>query len=295
MTNIPLVLLLGILSTIQTHLAKALERQGIEVFEQIKARLQDTGQPAEGGLRKPVIYMIGVGLNHTLFIWSTLAQPYGPPALFSSMFGVGLVFLMIYAAAGLKEKISRREAAGAAAILLGTLAIGYENLSSAGALDRFTMDLSALWLALGIWLALSLAFVAAASRSRNLSLIALAFGLLSGGLGSLDPFFKGVGQNYGGQPGLLPSNTVGTAIFAASFVTGFLAFVVTQIGFARKVRASLLVPAYNAAFIGLPVLWQALLLPGTHLTRLTGVGLALILGGVAAMQAVGRRAPHATR
>jgi len=295
MTNIPLVLLLGIISTIQTHLAKALERQGIEVFEQIKAKLQRSGQPVDGGLKKPVIYTIGVVLNNTLFIWSTLAQPYGPPALFSSMFGVGLVFLMVYAAAVLKERITRREMAGAAAIVFGTLAIGYENISRADTMDRFTMNLDALFLALGIWLALSLAFVVGASRSRNLSLIALAFGLLAGGFGSLDPFFKGVGQNYGGSSGILPSNAIGTVIFSASFVIGFLAFVVTQIGFAKKVRASLLVPAYNAAFIGLPVLWQVLLLPGYRLSWLTALGLALILAGVAAMQAVGRRAAHEPR
>ena len=185
MTNIPLVLLLGIISTIQTHLAKALERQGIEVFEQIKAKLQRSGQPVEGGLKKPVIYTIGVALNNTLFIWATLAQPYGPPALFSSMFGVGLVFLMVYAAAVLKERITRREMAGAAAIVLGTLAIGYENIARADTMDRFTMDLDALFLALGIWLVLSLAFVVTASRSRDLRLIALAFGLLAGGFGKI--------------------------------------------------------------------------------------------------------------
>ena len=292
MPNIPLVLLLGIISTIQTHLAKALERQGIEVFEQIKAKLQRSGQPVEGGLKKPVIYTIGVALNNTLFIWATLAQPYGPPALFSSMFGVGLVFLMVYDAAVLKERITRREMAGAAAIVLGTLAIGYENIARADTMDRFTMDLDALFLALGIWLVLSLAFVVTASRSSDLRMIALAFGLLAGGFGSLDPFFKGVGQNYGGPSGFLPSNAIGTVIFSASFVIGFLAFVVTQIGFAKKVRASLLVPAYNAAFIGLPVLWQVLLLPGYRLSWMTALGLALILAGVAAMQAIGRRGSH---
>jgi drug/metabolite transporter (DMT)-like permease len=282
-TDIPLVLLLGIISTIQTHLAKALERQGIEVFDQIKAKLQKSGQPVEGGLKKPVIYTIGVALNNTLFVWSTLAQPYGPPALFSSMFGIGLVFLMVYAGTVLKEKITRREMAGAAAILLGTLAIGLDNLIRAE-MDRFRMNLTALFVALGLWLALSLAFVVLANRARRLGLIALAYGLLAGGLGSLDPFFKGVGQNYGGRPGFLPSNPLGSVLFISSFVIGFLAFLVTQFGFAKKARASLLVPAYNAAFIGLPILWQLLLLPGYRLSWLTAAGTALVLAGVAGMQ-----------
>jgi len=282
-TNIPLVLLFGILSTIQTHLAKALERQGIEVFEQIKARLQKNNRVVEGGAKKPVIYTIGLILNNTLFIWSTLAQPYGPPSLFSSMFGVGLVVLLGYAAFILKEKITRLELGGAAAILSGTLAIGIENISRPD-IDRFTMNLSALLIVLCAWLALNLTFVILSSRTTNLPLIALAFGTLAGGLGSLDPFFKGVGQNYGGQPGILPSNTVGAIFFGASFVIGFLAFIITQVGFAHKVRASLLVPAYNAAFIGLPVVWQSILLPNYHLTWITIAGLLSIISGVIVMQ-----------
>ncbi|MCS7011187.1 MAG: hypothetical protein N2049_03480 [Anaerolineales bacterium] len=292
MTNIPLVLLLGIISTIQTHLAKALERQGIEVFDQIKAKLQRNGLPVEGGLKKPVIYTMGLILNNTLFIWSTLAQPYGPPALFSSVFGIGLVFLMVYASTVLKEQINRREIAGAAAIILGTLAIGYENITRATTLDRFNMNLTSFFLALSAWLTFSIVFIVIANRSRDLRLIAVAFGLLSGGLGSLDPFLKGVGQNYGGQSGILPSNVLGGVIFASSFVIGFLAFLVTQIGFAKKVRASLLVPAYNAAFIALPVFWQLILLPDYHLTWLTLASLGLILYGVSAIGAVGRRHRH---
>ncbi len=283
MTNIPLVLLFGALFSIQVHLAKALQRQGIEIFEQIKKR-----QIVQGGLKKPVIYTVGVILNNTLFIWSTLAQPYGPPALFSSMFGIGLVFLMIYAALVLKENIHRREALGAATILIGTLVIGYENVLRGETLDRYTMNLTVFLLVLSVWLIVSVAFIFSANRSRNLKIMALAYGLLAGGLGGLDPFLKGVGQNYGGLPGILPSNVIGSVVFVSSFIIGFVAFVVTQIGFAKKVRASLFVPAYNAAFIGLPVFWQLFLLPDYSLTAQTVLGLALIIGGVAAMQAVGR-------
>jgi len=284
MTNIPLVLLLGLISTLQTHLAKALERQGIEVFEQIKAKLQKTGQPVESGLKKPLIYTIGLFLNNTVFVWAVLAQPHGPPALFTSVFGMGLVFLMGYAALVLKEKISGRELLGAAAIVTGTLVVGFENISRPEA-DRFAMNLTPMLLALAVWLTLSLVFVLASLRTGSLHPTALAFGLLAGGLGSLDPFFKGIGQNYGGQPGLLPSNVTGAIFFASSFVVGFLAFVTTQIGFARKVRASLLVPAYNAAFIGLPVVWQSFLLPGYRIAWGTATGLLLVIGGVVGMQA----------
>lgn len=294
MTNIPLVLLLGIISTLQTHLAKALERQGIEVFDQIKAKLQKSGQPVKGGLKKPIIYTIGVVLNNTLFIWPILAQPYGPPAVFSSVFGVGLVFLMVYAALVLKEPINRREAVGAVVIILGTLGIGYDNVIRAATLDRFTMNLTTFFLVLGIWLALGLTLVFVSERSRDLRLMAVAFGILAGSLGSLDPFLKGVGQNYGGSSGILPASIIGGIIFGASFVIGFVAFVLTQVAFVKQVRVSLLVPAYNAAFISLPVFWQLILLPDYSLTWFTLLSLALIVYGVVAIGAVGRR-PHQKR
>jgi hypothetical protein len=84
--------------------------------------------------------------------------------------------------------------------------------------------------------------------------------------------------------GILPSNVIGTAIFTSSFFIGFLAFVVTQIGFAKKVRASQPVPAYNAAYIGLPVIWQVFLLPNYRLSWMSDAGILLIIGGVAGMQ-----------
>ncbi|MFN4293551.1 MAG: hypothetical protein ACK4JD_05410 [Thermoflexales bacterium] len=289
MTNIPLVLFLGVVSTLQTHLAKALERQGIEVFDQLQARLRGQQAPSDQRLRKPLIYFVGVVLNNTLFIWPILAQPYGPPALFSSVFGLGLVFLMLYAYWVLKEPISRREAIGAAAIVLGTSGIGYDNLLRAAALDRFTMNLSALFFALGVWLFVGLIGMIMAWRAGDLRFLAIVFGLVAGSLGSLDAFLKGIGQNYGGASSVLPATALGGMIFATSFVVGFLAFVLTQVAFVRKARASLLVPSYNAAFIGLPVFWQLILLPDYRLSWLTLVSLGLILYGVAAIGAFGRR------
>jgi drug/metabolite transporter (DMT)-like permease len=284
MTNTPLVILLGIISTIQTHLAKALERQGIEVFEQIKAKLQKTGQPVEGGIKKPIIYTIGFILNQVVFIWAVIAQPYGPPALFTSMFGIGLVFLMAYAAAVMKEKITRLETWGAAVIIAGTLVIGAENIFRQDA-DRFTMNLNGMFVALVVWTALGLIFIFTTKRTRNLNHIGLAFGAFAGGLGGLDPFLKGVGQSHGGDPHIIPQNFVGMALFVASFVVGFLAFLVTQFGFAKKVRASMLIPAYNAAYVGLPVVLQFILLPNYAIYWTTILGVCLIIGGIILMQA----------
>jgi uncharacterized membrane protein len=285
MNNLPLVIVLGLVSTIQVHLAKALERQGIEVFDQIKVGLQKGGQPVPGGRKVPVIYTIGFTLNHTVFVWAVLAQPYGPPALFTSLFGVGLVFLIFYAALVMKETISRREGWGAASIIAGTLIIGVENVNRQD-LDRFTMDLEALLLVLVLFLIAGLVFILFANRTRSLSLVGLAFGVLAGGLGSLDPFLKGVGQGLGGDPSIIPKSGLGMVVFLASFVIGFISFLVTQFGFARKVRASILVPAYNASYVAFPVLLQTILLPAFSIYWTTVVGLGLIVAGVFLMQSL---------
>ena len=290
MTNIPLVILLGVVFSIQTHLAKALERQGIEVFDQIKARIQKR-DGMDAGLKKPLIYTIGVGLNNTVFIWAVLAQPHGPPALFTSMFGVGLVFLILYAAFILKEPVTRFGVAGATLIFAGTLVIGVENISRVNS-GRFNMDVNTMAAVLLVWIALGVLSIIWANRYRDLTLIALIYGAFAGGLGGLDPFLKGVGQNLGGgEPGILPSTFLGTLIFLASFLIGFIAFLVTQFGFARKAPASVLVPAYNAMYIVLPVILQIFLLPAYAIYWTTVIGIGLIIIGIILMYGGGSSHP----
>jgi hypothetical protein len=59
--------------------------QGIEIYDRIQARLKGTGEPLPGDARKPAIYVAGVILNQVEFVYAILAQPFGPPALFTSM------------------------------------------------------------------------------------------------------------------------------------------------------------------------------------------------------------------
>ncbi|HSF83648.1 MAG TPA: hypothetical protein VLA49_20615 [Anaerolineales bacterium] len=73
--NTWLVLLLGVLSTTQTHLAKALERQGIETLDHLRARLRSTGEQLERGNRKPLIDTLGLLLNRTTFIYHLFVTP----------------------------------------------------------------------------------------------------------------------------------------------------------------------------------------------------------------------------
>ena len=86
--SVILGLIFGIINTLTLHLAKAMERHGIEIFSRKKS-FKEKG-------KKPLIYIIGFILNNTIFIWQILGTTFASAAVFSSVFGLGLILLMIY-------------------------------------------------------------------------------------------------------------------------------------------------------------------------------------------------------
>jgi hypothetical protein len=282
-SNVPLAILIGVISTIQLHLAKALERQGIEVFDQLRAKIKKTNDQVEGDIKKPIIYTIGVVLNNTIFLYAILAQRFAPPAIYTSMFGVGLIALMIYAWKVLGERITRDLLLGSSAILSGTLIIGVENILRHD-IDRFDMALTPTLILVGTFLILGILAMIITGRTNKSHIIAGTFGIFCGGYGSLDPFLKGIGQNISGQPHWIPGSWQGWAIFLPSFLIGFVSFALTQVAFAKRAPASLFVPVYNASYILLPVFLQAVLLPSYTLFWSTFLGIGLILLGIHCMR-----------
>ena len=85
--NILLGILFGIINTLILHLAKAMERHGIETFSKDKT-LKEKG-------KKPTIYVIGFILNNTVFVWQIIGINFASATVFSSVFGLGLILLMI--------------------------------------------------------------------------------------------------------------------------------------------------------------------------------------------------------
>ena len=109
-----LIILLGVISTIQNHLAKALERQGIEALDHLRNKLARTGEKIKGANKKSAIYLLGLVLNQTVFIYHLFTTPLGgTTAVYTSMYGVGLVALLVYSVKVLNEPLSRKELTGA--------------------------------------------------------------------------------------------------------------------------------------------------------------------------------------
>jgi drug/metabolite transporter (DMT)-like permease len=282
-SNVPLAILIGMISTIQLHLAKALERHGIEVFDQLRARFKRTGEQFKDGSKKPMIYTLGLILNNTTFIYAIIAQRYAPPAIYTSMFGIGLIVLMIYAWKVLGEVITRDLLLGSTAILFGTLIIGVENILRQD-IDRFDMALTPTLILIGAFIILGVFAMITSVRTSRSYLIAGVFGIFCGGYGSMDPFLKGIGQNISGQPNWIPGSSQGWAVFLPSFLIGFVSFALTQVAFAQKAPASLFVPVYNASYILLPIALQLVLLPTYTLYWSTMLGIGLILLGLFLMR-----------
>ncbi len=284
--NLPaLSLLFGIISTTVLHIAKAMERQGIEIFDQLKARLTRQNLPEEAkGLKKPAIYLVGFVLNNLTMLWIMLSNMFGPAYLFTNMFGLGLVALMIYSAKLLKEPIQRIEYGGAALIIGGSMVIAIETIFARDpALNYSTMDVTLTWVVIAVFMGIFGALLVFSIKTHKG--VGVLFGLFAGGCGGLDPILKGIGQQLGGFSGFLPSTPEGWIAFLPSFVVSSLAFWVTQWGFARKAQASVLVPCYNSCYIVLPIILNVIAWPGFGLFWSTYAGLGLVIVGIVLMQA----------
>ena len=283
MANIPIIaMFFGLVLTIQLHIAKGMEKQGIEVFDQIRARLKKEENPV-GSKEKPLIYTVGMILHNTVFIWQILGTSFGLASHVTSMFGIGLVALMLYSSKILKEDITRREFIGASILIVGTVIIGIENLNQI-TLERASINTSVALILIVFFIIVGSALVIVALRQKNPLVTGISFGIYAGGLGSFDPILKELGITYSGGSEVAPIHTIGWVLYAISFIIGFIALLVTQWGFARKVKASVLVPVYNSVYVTLPIFLQLFTIPGYVPSLITIFGIAITIIGITLMQ-----------
>ncbi len=274
-----LVILLGILSTTQTHLAKAFQRQGIETLDHVRKKKGHTLASIPGIRKKRVLYITGLLLNNTVFVYHIFTTPLGgTTAVYTSMYGFGLLALLLYSWKVLREPFSSKEMSGAFLIFLGTLIIGIEGILRPK-VDMAWMDLAATMWAVLILCLLSGVVIYYALKNGSQDAIGLGFGLSAGSIGALDPFLKGVGQTTGPNEAFGPESPLGWVIFVASFLIGVIAFLIDQWGFYKRARTNLLVPTFNASYIAVPVILQAILLPGYALYWSTVFGLGFLVLG----------------
>lgn len=275
----------GVLGTILYHVSKGMQRQGIEAVSGIFLSRKKAGTAVRPrpSSKSVVLYAAGFILNNSLGFFAILANRHAPASYFTSMFGLGVVALMLYSGLILKEPTRPLQYAGAAVLAAGTLILGYdgilrERLSMAG------IDLPAFGIVTGLTFLAVVFFLGPAHRSRSLVLLCVFYGLITGLAASLDPVLKGIGQSLGGGARYLPRLPWGWVFFLLSFVFATLSFAASQWIFSRGGRASVLIPSQNFSYIVYPLLIQGVALPGFKLTAWTAAGLAVTCLGFVLMQ-----------
>lgn len=225
-------------------MAKAFERQGIEIFSRNKS-FKEKG-------KKPLIYIIGFILNNTIVIWQLFGTSFSTATVYSSMFGVGLVVLLIYSHYVLKEKNKRVELIGLALIIIGTTSIGIFQIFEEKSVEIIIYS-NFVILTIIVGIALLILFFLFIRFKKGVSLI---FGIIAGSLGAIDNVFKRIGL----KTGFTEIFSLGTfPILMISFILGFLAFFFTQYGFAKGAEASKLVPIYNSFYILTPIYFEIII------------------------------------
>jgi hypothetical protein len=277
----PLAIIFGIIATVVLHISKAMQRQGIEIFDQIRAKMKNEKNPVGADLKKPTIYIIGFILNQTLAIWNGVGMMFGPPALVTGMFGLGLIALMIYSAKVLKEDVTKKMYLASLLIVIGTLFIGIDGMLRPE-FDLNSINLVGLFVFMAVISIIAIPLIVYSLKTNRL--VGLLFGLVSGACGGMSPFFFGLGQKDGGGEGFLPVSFIGWVFVVVALLFGSAAFLTTQWGFARKADASLLVPSYNTTYIIFPVIALGLLLPGYGFSILAIIGICIIIPGLYLMQ-----------
>lgn len=273
MSSPALGLLFGVVNSVSLHLAKGLQRLGIGALRVPRA----SRTAADRG--RLLVYIAGVVVNNAAPVWIILANRFAPPAYATSMFGVGLIALMLYSRRALGEPVTAANLAGSIGVLVGTILFALSALS-APPVALTSLIRSRVWLSLPAFVGVFGTFVILSICSRRLHAMSIAFGIFAGGLASFDPILKALGQGSGGAPSFFPGAAWGWLPFLVSFLLGSGAFFCTQIAFYRRADASLLVPAHSSMFVLTPLLVTAVAHPGFHFAPLQIAGIGFIVVGM---------------
>jgi len=269
--SVILGLIFGIVNTLVLHLAKAMERHGIEIFSRKKS-FKEKG-------KKPLIYIIGFALNNTVVIWQIIGTTFASAAVFSSVFGLGLILLMFYSHYILHEEIDIPELIGAILIIIGTTMVGFFYIME----PQATGTINYVNFFVLILIMIILFFVLIWFSWKTKIAVAFIFGAVAGTLGGTDNVLKRIGltsSNFIEAFAGVFQLELDSFIFLFSFLAGFFGMILTQIGFAKGADASRLVPMYNSLYIVAPVLFELLIINGATLSIGIIISIIIIIVGV---------------
>jgi hypothetical protein len=263
-----MALVLGVLGTSTIHLSKAVMKQGL-----LRVRAADAGQRS----RARTIYAAGIVMNFTNPVWVIAANRFAPTVYYTSMYGVGLVALLLYAEWRLGERLGAGQKLGIGIIIVATLVIGLSGLRTrAPSLHGASLPVAVL--VSGGWLVVAPLGALVVRRAR-LSVREVVFGMGAGGLAALEAIIKGVSQAGPESSTFLPQSQIAWVLFVASFLGAAGAFGMIQWSFLWSCRASAMGAIYTTTYVALPLVVIPILVAGARLTAGAVAGVCLLAIG----------------
>jgi len=181
-------------------------------------------------------------------VFGILGAMFGPPSIYNSVFGLGLIILLIYAHYIMNEVISRRELLGAALIIVGTLGIGMVSIFYT---ETPTILYPSFFTSLYFLFPFFAIMIVIGYKFRQLTLI--LFASTGGMLGATGNAFLYVGNIDGG---FAPDPSIFIPIYIVGLLLGGVGFLLSQIAFYRGSDASQYVPIYNGLFFMTPFIYE---------------------------------------
>lgn len=281
-----LAMVIGVFGTTTIHLSKGMMRLGIKHLRREEVGFGE--QKSTSRKRASAIYTTGVLMNFTNPLWVIVANRFAPTVYYTSMYGLGLIALLVFSRIRLRETIDHRQILGVFVIVAGTLIVGVSELldgapSLFGASRIRVITIALLWVVAAPILAIML-------RGWKIVIQEVFFGITAGGLAALEAVVKGVAQAGAVSNSFLPQTTVNWWLFGLSFFGAAGAFGLIQWSYFRSCRASVMGAAYDVAYVAVPLLIVPYVLGAPTLGFWCFTGLAVLTAGAFLVAAPPRRA-----
>lgn len=283
-------MLFGMICSFQINISKCFQFQGIKTLKYFKFRISEKIKKNDIRFKrnktKPGIYILGLILSNSAFVWLIFANSLAPVHYFTAMSGTGLFFLIIYSHIILKESINKRIYLGVLVFVFGTVLTGINgvmhvdvaeneiNLGSIIIIGTIIIMITILVLRFRLYF-----------LQKGINLFAALFGFIAGTLGCFDPIFKWIGQNIDGSHGLIPVSNKGWIIFIVSFLFATSSFIITQWSFSIKdIKISRFIPYFYFGYITMPVFINEISMTCYQIKALYLIGIILIITGIFIIQ-----------
>ena len=265
--NVVIGVLMGLLGAVCLNIGKGMEKMKVHVFAQgwnifRKPHRRDLG-----------IWLLGVcmTLSCGIFQWGAM-RFVNNPSLITAMNGFGLVVLVLFAVRVIGERVTKRELAGIATIIVSTVVMTY---FQAPTVDQKHFNLYAL--VIGILIPLGLFGLLSGYALKTRRLHGFAFGGLSGSCNAIPSMLLKISWVVVGPTASVFEQLKHPYLYVALLV-GIGATATTQVGFWRD-RAIIVVPMFVSLNMIVPTILEYFVF-GVSLNLIQYIAMAGIIGGV---------------